>query len=59
MIEATHWEMNACPKAVAQYPNVEVWWAVLHVENYFGLGGLGVKASPPSTHLNISSIAPG
>lgn len=31
--------MNACPEAVAQYPNVEVWWTVLHMENSFGLGG--------------------
>lgn len=59
MIETTRWEMNTCPEAAAQYPNVEVWWANLHVENFFGLGGLGTQASPPSPYLSLCSIAPG
>lgn len=40
--------MNAYPEALAQDPNVEVWWADLHVENSFGLGGLGTQASHPT-----------
>lgn len=59
MIEATHWEMNVCPEAVAQCPNVEVWWIDLHLQSSFGLGGLGTQVSLPSPYLSLGSIAPG